>query len=85
MSIFINWDINKEISDISAQEKLMNFGYKMNLNIICYNLKYKTEGDHSIWKRGHPKSSIFTLEISTLVGFRVVLNVMRKIYWSNSP
>ena len=40
----------------------------------------KTEGHHSIRIRGHLKSSIFTLEISTSVGFCVVLNVMSKIY-----
>ena len=35
MSILITFDINAEIKDITAQEKLMNFRYKMNLNIIC--------------------------------------------------
>ena len=35
ISILINFDINAVIKDITAQEKLMSFRYKMNLNIIC--------------------------------------------------
>ena len=35
MSILINFDINARNKDITAQEKLMNFRYKMNLNIVC--------------------------------------------------
>ena len=35
MSILINFDIYAGFTDITAQEKLMNFRYKMNLNIIC--------------------------------------------------
>ena len=35
MSILINFDIYEEIKDITAQEKFMNFTYKMNLKIIC--------------------------------------------------
>ena len=35
MSILINFDINAGITDITAQELLMNFRYKMNLKIIC--------------------------------------------------
>ena len=35
MSILLNFDKNEGIKDITAQEKLMNFTYKMNLKIIC--------------------------------------------------
>ena len=38
-SILINFDINAGIKDITAEEKSMNFRYKMNLNIIGQNLK----------------------------------------------
>ena len=58
----------------------MNFGYKMNPKHNLLQFEIKTEGHHSIRKRGHPKSSLLTLEISTSVGFCVVLNVMSKIY-----
>ena len=44
----------------------------------------KVKGHHSICKRGHPKSSIFYIKISTLDGFCVILNRNSLMYLSNN-